>query len=89
LRSGRVDSSTADTNFLTEGGLWTGRVYGNTGDSAILTVGWLHTSSVFTLGDVDVSTCVLSALVLRTFDVNVVGGLVFSTTIGNLEVDMS
>jgi len=64
------------------------RVYGSTGDSDILTIAWLDTGSVFTLGDVDVSTCVLSTLRTRSFDVNVVCGLVFSSTIGNFEVDM-
>jgi hypothetical protein len=88
LRTRRVDGSSADTNFFTVTWLELRGVYSSTTDSDFLTVAWLDTGSIFTFGDVNLSACVLSAFVMRSFDVNVVGSLVFSTTIGNFEVDM-
>lgn len=83
----RVNSDVVDTNFFAVGWLVSGRVYCSS-DSDLLTIAWLDTGTIFTLSDVDVSTCVLSALSTRSFDVNVVGGLVVSTMIRNFEVDM-
>jgi len=85
---GRVDGGTADSNLFSVGWLEAWRVYSNTTNSGILTIAGLNTGSIFTLGDVNVSTCVLSALIARSFDLNVVFGLVISTTIGNFDVDM-
>lgn len=86
-----VDGGSVHTNFLTGVGLETRRVYGSTANFDIFTEGWLDTGSIFTFSNVDISACVLSALRTRSFDVNIVGGLVvvFSTTIRNFELDVS
>lgn len=86
LRTGRVDGGSADSNFfLTVTWCELRRVYSGTTDSDFLTIAGLDSRSIFAFSNVNVST-VLSTT--RSFDVNFVCGVVFSTTVGNVNVNV-
>jgi len=86
LHAWGVNSGTADTNFLSVGRLEAGRVYGSL-EAGLFAVAWLETGTVFTLGDVDLSTLVSAAL--KTFDVDCGSVMMMmSAEVGKLDVDM-
>lgn len=85
LETWRVNSGTVDTNFLSVGRLEGRRVYGSL-EVGFFAVAGLETGTVFTLGDVDLSTFVSAAL--RTLNVDC-GIVVMMSAVGKLEVDVS
>ena len=85
LGAWRVNSGTADTNFLSVGRLEAGRVYGSL-EAGFFAVAGLETRTVFTLGNVDLGTWESAAL--RTFDLDdgIVMGMI--SAVGKLDVDV-
>jgi len=81
----RVNSGTADTNFLSVL-LWleARRVYSSL-EAGFFAVAWLEAGTVFTLSNVDLSTFVSAAL--RTFDVDS-GIVVMMSAVWKLDVDV-
>jgi hypothetical protein len=86
LEAWRVNSGTADTNFLSVL-LWleARRVYSSL-EAGFFAVAWLEAGTVFTLGDVDLGTFVSAAL--RTFDVDSGIVVMMMSAVWKLEVDV-